>query len=456
MKRFVMLIAVVLPCFIFTACDKDNSYADITQQENHEDSQNTDGVSETGGVTQLHITTANIVCYLNITGEKPKIHRYGVIYSTKSGVNIENCLGMKDAVDCKDNAYNVLLTGLEEGTTYYYRSYVNIDGRYMCGAEKSFTTTKLKLTAERPAFDMRTVNLRVASNLQKSDLACDSLKLLIIWGKSADIDIDNAEGYSGCFLINDYTGYGFGTKKEFVGYSAIYYFRGAVRTGNKYTYTEAIPFITRDKPETYAGHPIDLGLSVKWADMNIGALEPEDSGDFFAWGETTPKEYYDWASYKYCKGSSNSLLKYCTDSSFGYNSFTDNRIKLAPEDDAATTNWGLEWRMPTNEELMELCNKCTWKYEDTYSFEKNKEIEGYTVTGPNNNSIFIPITGIPDGAIVRKDGVNKCTELWSSSLISDSPQYAMVLEILDGSYSWRIRQGKSSRKAGRPIRPVCK
>ena len=44
---------------------------------------------------------------------------------------------------------------------------------------------------------------------------------------------------------------------------------------------------------------VDLGLSVKWATCNIGAINPEEYGDYFAWGEVEPKEVYDWSTYRY-------------------------------------------------------------------------------------------------------------------------------------------------------------
>ncbi len=66
--------------------------------------------------------------------------------------------------------------------------------------------------------------------------------------------------------------------------------------------------------------------------MNIGASSPEDYGDYFAWGETQPKDVYSWSTYKWCNGSSSKMTKYCTDSSFGNNGFVDNKTELDPED----------------------------------------------------------------------------------------------------------------------------
>ena len=46
------------------------------------------------------------------------------------------------------------------------------------------------------------------------------------------------------------------------------------------------------------GHEaVDLGLSVKWATCNIGAIKPEEYGDYFAWGEIEPKEEYITRNY---------------------------------------------------------------------------------------------------------------------------------------------------------------
>ena len=79
---------------------------------------------------------------------------------------------------------------------------------------------------------------------------------------------------------------------------------------------------------------VDLGLpsGTLWATCNVGANAPEEFGDYFAWGEIAPKDYYDWNTYKWCDNSGYSLTKYCTDSYYGT---VDNKTELDPEDDAA-------------------------------------------------------------------------------------------------------------------------
>ncbi len=72
---------------------------------------------------------------------------------------------------------------------------------------------------------------------------------------------------------------------------------------------------------------------------------------------------------------------------FGYEGFTDNKIELDPEDDAAYVNWGSMWRTPSLEQIQELCDSCTWQY------TQQNGMNGHLVTGPNGNTIFLPATG---------------------------------------------------------------
>lgn len=139
------------------------------------------------------------------------------------------------------------------------------------------------------------------------------------------------------------------------------------------------------------GHTyVDLGLpsGTLWAACNVGADSPEKYGDYFAWGETKPKSSYNWSTYKYCNnGDNHQLTKYCYKSDFGYNGYTDALTTLLPEDDAATVNWGNEWRMPTYEECNEL------RQETTIIWTTQNGIKGMLCTGSNGNSIFLPAAG---------------------------------------------------------------
>ena len=136
---------------------------------------------------------------------------------------------------------------------------------------------------------------------------------------------------------------------------------------------------------------VDLGLpsGTLWAAYNVGADAPEEYGDYFAWGETEPKEVYDWSTYKWCNGTHDSLTKYCSTSGYGV---LDYKNELECEDDAAYVNWGPLWCMPTHEQQVELMNVCTWTQTTLNG------VNGYQVTGPNGNKLFFPFTGERSGS----------------------------------------------------------
>lgn len=155
---------------------------------------------------------------------------------------------------------------------------------------------------------------------------------------------------------------------------------------------------------------VDLGLpsGILWATCNVGATIPEDYGDYFAWGETEPKETYYWSTYSYCNGSENSITKYCNNAEYGYNGFTDNLTTLLPEDDAATVNWGDDWRMPTKEEWQELLDNTTsiWTTQNG--------VNGCLFAASNGNSLFLPAAGYHNGNGLYSESYNGY--YWSNSL----------------------------------------
>ena len=190
---------------------------------------------------------------------------------------------------------------------------------------------------------------------------------------------------------------------------------------------------------------VDLGLpsGTLWATCNIGADNPEDYGDYFAWGETEPKEQYDWTTYKWCNGSYNTLTKYCSNSDYGANGFVDNKKELDPEDDAAYVNWGPSWRMPTIEQLKELCERCTWQW------TTRNGVNGQLVTGPNGKTMFLPAAGYPSGGSLITAGSYGYYR--SRTLYSDWPCYAYFLRLdSDDSGLW----GYNQRSIGWTVRAV--
>lgn len=216
--------------------------------------------------------------------------------------------------------------------------------------------------------------------------------------------------------------------------------------------TETEKQVKETNPTGYAnGHGyVDLGLpsGTLWATMNVGASKPEDYGDYFACGETkgynSGKTNFNWSTYKWCKGSGTTLTKYCNDSYYGYNGFTDTLTELAPEDDAAYVNWGSKWRMPTYDQLKELRDQCscTWK--------TINNVKGYLVEGKNGNAIFLPAAGYCIDMSLK--GAGWSGRCWSRTLLPGTPPHGAWS--LDFWGSGGVDLYGAPRYIGRSVRPV--
>ena len=190
---------------------------------------------------------------------------------------------------------------------------------------------------------------------------------------------------------------------------------------------------------------VDLGLpsGTLWATCNLGASAPEEYGDYFDWGETEPKDYYGWSTYKWCHGSYNTLTKYNFNYNYSYNGFVDNKMELDPEDDAAYVNWGSSWRMPTKEQQDELETNCTC------TWTTRNGVNGQLLTGPNGNTIFLPASGaIYDDRLCL---VGEFGNYWSRTLMPyvDYPHWACSLSFWDN-----FEAGGNERECGTSIRAV--
>ena len=226
---------------------------------------------------------------------------------------------------------------------------------------------------------------------------------------------------------------------------------------------------------------VDLGLpsGIRWAKCNLGASSETDYGDYYAWGLTYPyyeigyarenpqahwranetiagylKSYssygYKWESYKYCMGQSNRLTKYCTNSNMGYEGFTDGKTTLEPEDDAAKENMKGRWRIPTKNNIEELCSNsnCTWTSQTDYN---GSGVNGYLVTSKSNgNSIFLPAVGYYTIKELVESSDHFVSAYWSSTLTSSS-QFAYRLGFSSTSYGLR---SDDERTHGFNIRPI--
>lgn len=204
---------------------------------------------------------------------------------------------------------------------------------------------------------------------------------------------------------------------------------------------------------------VDLGLSVKWAKCNLGATNPEDFGDYFAWGELQPKNDYQWSTYLY--GSDyGQLTKYCDNASIGKDGYTDDLTVLEQSDDAAYAALGGQFRMPTHEEVSELCSIEYYhpgEYTVTWCDGTDVQYNGTSVKGlmivrnSTGATLFLPITGSMSGTDWYYNGFGS---YWSSSLYWSNPTTALKLQLRWDSSERSYKRVEAGRANGSSIRPV--
>ncbi len=184
---------------------------------------------------------------------------------------------------------------------------------------------------------------------------------------------------------------------------------------------------------------MDLGLpsGLLWAEVNLGADQPSDYGDYYAWAETTPnKSSYSNATTAYYSGSAYTK----------YNSI-DGLTTLQPEDDIATITFGANAHIPTMADWLEFLNNTT------VTTESLNGVSGRRFTSKNNgNSIFVPFTGYRNGTGTSGAGSNTC--FWSSTLSTSTNNNAVDVYITTSSANFYSGSNGESRHYGFPIRAV--
>lgn len=226
-------------------------------------------------------------------------------------------------------------------------------------------------------------------------------------------------------------------------------------------------FVFGAKCQELNGHDyVDLALpsGTLWATCNVGANHPAEWGEFYAWGETKSKAKgsYTWLNYSLNKGKAlgnserpalvtpkiapEKLLKYCFISRHGV---VDKINELALVDDAASANWGKDWRMPSVEQIEELLTYCNFEY----SWQGNAYCS--IIRGRNGNSIVVPLSGnyvvIPGEKTSRNIDVNKGGFYWTRNLSGSDDLYAICLQISDNGSK---NKSAEIRYKGLNVRPV--
>ena len=386
--------------------------------------------------TNISYTSATVGGNVTSDGGASVTER-GVCYSTSANPTTSNT---KVTSGTGTGSFTCNLTDLQDGTTYYARAYaVNSKGTAY-GEEVNFTT-KAKTTATVATSQPTSISYRFATigGNVTDDGGLSVTERGVCYSTNANPTTANTK-------ISNGTGTGtFTCNLTDLQEGTTYYVRAYAINEKGTAYGKEVSVTTKARTYKDGYEYIDLGLSVKWATCNVGASKPQDYGDYFAWGETEPKEIYNWSTYKHCNGSETTLTKYNTKSSYGT---VDNKTTLSAIDDAATVNWGGSWRMPTYEEFHELIEQCTW-----YPATQNGIDGCLMISKSNGNSIFLPFAG--NYSYNSNNWEQIIGHYWSSSLLTVDPD--------DSRYAWYMSVASSGvglmawndRTVGRPVRPVC-
>ena len=388
----------------------------------------------TGEVSNITQTTAQGSG--NVTGDGgAEVIERGVCWSTSHNPTIS---GSHAYNGTGTGSYTVNMTGLTANTHYYVRAYAKNSAGVSYGNEVDFTTAQNVSAPTVTTSQVTNVTQTTATgggNVTNSGGATVTERG-ICWSTSHNPTTSGSHANSG-------TGTGsFTVNMTGLTANTTYYVRAYAINSAGTSYGSEVSFTTLSSG---GGHAyVDLGLpsGLLWATCNVGADNPEDYGDYFAWGETQPKDTYNWSTYQYCMGSSTTLTKYCTNSINGYNGFTDNLTTLLPEDDAATANWGSDWRMPTREEWQELLNNTT------VTWTTQNGVKGRLFTASNGNSLFLPASGYRYDSSLYVAGFYGY--YWSSSLYTDYPGNAWYF-YFDSNYCY---MDYSDRLSGQSVRGV--
>ena len=323
-----------------------------------------------------------------------------------------------------EGKYAGIVEGLEQASTYYIRFQVGNKWSSLQGDKHIEFQTVEKDKIEpaivtQPPKDVTFMSASIGYNITHEDTI---LECGFIYG--------NASGLS---ILKDIkkvckpSGDSFSASMVDLRHSTTYYVRAYVITEVGLVYGNEVHFSTDNIYE-----PQDLGLSVKWGQVNVGAGSPLSGGSHFAWGEVSGKSgivqdlYYTWNTYKHWDVTESKMIKYNEE---------DGLITLEAVDDAATMNIGVNWRIPTREEWQELIDSCVWTWYTGY----------YKVTSKvNNKSIFLYEGGCRKGFGRSLNGLY----YWSSSLYDQDVQRAYALYI-NGKVS-----NDYERYIGMPVRPV--
>ena len=360
----------------------------------------------------------------------------GIIYDTTQ--SLSETQG-EQVTKTASGYFAATLSNLKSETTYYYRAFAIVNGKYYFGEIKSFTTeekTSIPIVETGEVISITSKSAKISGIIKNTT---SETAVGIIYDTTESLS--ETEGKQQKTVISSGS---FSVTIEDLKSGTNYYYRAFAIVNGKYYYGEIKSFKTEEPVTTgeYKGYQwVDLGLpsGTKWATCNVGAPNgiSSKSGSFFAWGEYTSKIEYNWSNYQYSNGSSmNNIGSNIAGTSF----------------DAASRERGSTlWAMPTKDQMEELITKCT------ASWTQVDGKDGMLFTGPNGNTIFLPLTGFNN----KSEYANSSAYYWTGTRAPS--QYHAYFMSFDKTYNGGkpyIEGAKSQNSAsglrwsGFKIRPV--
>ena len=312
--------------------------------------------------------------------------------------------------------YTSYISNFTENTTYYVRAYAtNTNGVTSYGGERSFTTLKklLPVVVTSEVVDV-TAYLAVCGGDVTFQGNLEVMARGVCWSTNQNPTINDNK-------TNDGNGLGtYISNLSNLTDNTTYYVRAYATNEKGTAYGNERSFTTSPSSGIINGHEwVDLGLpsGVKWATCNVGASSPEEYGNYYAWGETSPKAEYTWETYQHWVDANGDGWPDNGESTI------NSDISGNAQYDAATANWRGSWRMPTSEQMCELSEHCEWEWTQVNG------VNGLKVIGPNGSYIFLPAAGFREWSSLYYTGSDG--SYWSSTPLGSSKD-ACRLNFYDG------------------------
>lgn len=431
-KIFINSIITAISALCFWSCS----------QEPYDWSQEGPTMIEVAETTfpTIERNSIKVETFINVTaGAKISKVKYTLLDMTQTIIEEKEGTPVED----KNGYFTIEFTELQTNSTYLIqvKAYSSSSSEPLYSDELYVTTASDFTLITGDANSITQTSAKVYGEFHSEVIEPSAGTLGIIYGVKNDLqsnyyEIVNYTSIDGNFFTVELTGLEAARK--------YYYCTCFLRDGVKY-YGDIREFTT-EMPDG----AVDLGLSVLWAECNLGANSPEETGNYYAWGELSPKETYNFDSYQYCDDGLSFDKNWWYDTYWqGLGTYGIN-IHLEKDYDAAYNQLGDRWGIPTSFYMDELIENCDM-VETTIN-----DIKGVKFTSKKNgNSIFLPLAGYKDDqpdkttkSTIKEENTQGC--YWSSNGVSSPTSNAYSLTIPYG-----VSEKESEiRYRGLNIRPV--